>query len=186
VVPATPAAAQNFADVVGFDVAIDTTTGTVQEPTDKLAVPGCVTGGPPVEQDRALATDRPRSFDAGSAWTDTLTQLSCLGGIPITTRTARQWSVASSPGTDPVSGAPAIVVSYSAIPTMDGEARRNMDLVTLHASGTGTTEQYYDRTTGVLLSVHKTTSLNLDFAINGRVQHWHQDAEWRAALQAGR
>jgi len=184
--PPTPSASRDFVDAVPFDVTVDTVSGTVRLPTDSFAVPACVAGGPAVEQDRALATDRPRSFDAGSTWTDTLTRISCLGGVPLTTRTTRVVSVAPSVATDPVSGAPAIAVTYHSEPTMDGEARRNRDLVTLHGAGVGTTELYYDRRTGVLLSAHNTTSLDLDFAVNGRVQHLHQSADWRAALQAAR
>jgi hypothetical protein len=133
-----------------------------------------------VEQARWLATERPRSLTPAAVWQDTVTRVSCLGGIPLTTRTVRSFTVADTPATDPVTGTPAIHLSFTSAPQMDGEARRNMNLITLHGTGDGTTDQFYDRATGVLLSVHTVTSLDLSYAINGRTQHLHQRADWRA------
>jgi hypothetical protein len=187
VLPSPTAAPRQAADTApvetrraAFNIVLDTTTGVTRRTSEGVAVPACQTGGPAVEQDEALATDRPRSLAPSSTWTDTLTRVSCLAGIPLTTRTARHFTVSPTPAPDPVSGAPAIVVASQTQGTMDGEARRNVDLVTLHSTGGGTAEQYYDRASGVLLSARATSTWNLDVAINGRVQHLHQQADWRA------
>jgi len=166
-----------------FDVVVDTTTGAVRQPGNTPAVPGCPVGGPSAEQDQALATDRPSSLVAGATWTDTSTKFSCLAGIPLTTHTSRTYTVASSLESDPVSKASAILVSYTSTVSMDGEARRRMDLHTLHGTGTGETQQYYDRTTGALLSVHTTATLHLTYSINGRPQLFEQSADWKAKLR---
>jgi hypothetical protein len=167
-------------DREAFEFSVDTATGAIHRASDSAAVPGCPPGGPAVEQDEALAADRPRSFAVGTDWSDTLTHVSCLVGIPVTTRTTRLFHVASANTPDPVSGAPSIEVTYESDATWNGEARRHADLVTLHATGNGTTEQYYDRTSGVLLSAHTAVTFDLDAAINGRSQLLHQTAEWRA------
>jgi hypothetical protein len=167
-------------DRVAFAFSVDTATGTIHRPSDSAAVPGCPPGGPAVEQDEALATDLPRSFAVGTDWSDTLTHVSCLVGIPVTTRTIRVFQVASAGTPDPASGAQSVEITYESDVTWDGEARRRADLVTLHATGHGTTEQYYDRTSGVLLSAHTAVTFDLDAAINGRPQYLHQVAEWHA------
>ena len=190
VLPSPTATSRQAADTapvetrrVAFNILVDTATGISHRTADGLAVPACQSGGPAVEQDEALATDRPRALTPSSTWTDTLTRVSCLAGIPLTTRTARQVTVAPTPAPDPVSGMPAVVVTYQIKGTMDGEARRNVDLVTLHSTGDGSAEQYYDRVSGVLLSAHATSTWNLDLAINGRIQHLHQQADWRAVAR---
>jgi hypothetical protein len=134
-----------------------------------------------VEADETLATDRPRSFAPGTQWTDTLTRSSCLGGIPLTTRTIRVGTVGVATP-DPVTGTPSIQVSYTKNESWDGEARRRADLVTIHATGTGTVEQYYEQTTGVLLSTHTVTVFDINATIDGRPQYMHQPAEWRARI----
>jgi hypothetical protein len=171
---------------VSFEFDVDTATGIVHNTTDSAAVPGCPPGGPAAEQGEALASDRPRSFVVGTDWSDTLTKVSCLSGIPITTRTTRLFHVASANTPDPVSGAQSIEITNESDVTWDGEARRQADLVTIHATGSGTTERYYDHTSGVLLSAHTQVSFDLDDAVNGRSQHLHQAADWRAQLRAGR
>ena len=168
------------AQVAFFDARIDTLTGAVHRPGDSAAVPGCPPPGP-VEADETLATDRPRSFAPGTQWTDTLTRASCLGGIPLTTRTIRVATV--GPVTpDPTTGAPSILVSYNKDESWDGEARRRADLVAIHATGNGTVEQYFDHTTGVLLSSHTATVFDITATIDGKPQYMHQPAEWRAHL----
>jgi hypothetical protein len=169
-------------DSVRLNASIDTMTSAVHLPTDNAAVPSCPVGGPIVEQARALAVERPRSIEPGAAWVDTVVRVSCLGGVPLTTRTARQFTVASELATTPGSGVPAILVSYHSDPRMEGEARRGASLLTLHGKGEGHTDQYYDRATGVLQLAHTVTTLDLDFAVNGRPQHLHQAADWQARL----
>lgn len=183
--PTAPATARGGADsgavtVALFEAGIDTLTGAVHRPGDSAAVPRCPPPGP-VEADETLATDRPRSFAPGTQWTDTLARGSCLGGIPLTTRTVRVATVGAVTA-DPATGAPSIMVSYSKNESWDGEARRRTNLVTIHATGTGTVEQYYEQATGVLLSSHTATVFDIDATINGRTQYMHQPAEWRAKI----
>jgi hypothetical protein len=185
--PATSAATSDTvpveADRVSFEFNVDTATGAIHRPSDSAAVPGCPAGGPAVEQDEALASDRPRSFAVGTEWSDTLTHVSCLVGIPVTSRTTRVFHVVSASTPDPVSGAPSVEITYQSDVIWDGEARRHADLVTLHATGSGTTEQYYDRATGVLLSAQTDVAFDLTAAINGRSQYLHQVAQWRAQVR---
>jgi hypothetical protein len=181
--PAAPSrSADSSADtkVAFFDARVDTSTGTVRRPGDSAAVPSCPPPDP-VGADETLATDRPRSLAAGAQWTDTLSRASCLGGIPLTTHTIRVATVGGSTP-DPITGVPAIMVSYSKTESWDGEARRHADLVTIHATGTGTVQQYYEQATGVLLSSHTGTVFDLVATIDGRPQYMHQLGDWRAHL----
>ncbi|GEM_PF-3499441 len=138
--------------------------------------------GPTIGQARELATDRPRSFALGTTWRDTLSDTTCLGGVPLVTQAVRDYTVESQTATDPVSGAPAILVSHRSRASMHGDGRRSGQLITLDGSGDGTTQQFFDRTTGIMLSAHTTATLDLDVGVNGRAQHLHQQADWRAKL----
>jgi len=183
--PNTTNGSSALSDSVAFDLVVDTATGRAVTPGDSAAVPACPPGGPMAEQARALATQRPRTFAPSSTWSDSTTQLSCLGGVPVTTRTARAFTVAPQTTSDPVSGAEAILVSYQSETHLSGAARRGQQLVELDGGGTGTTQQYYDRTAGTLLSAHTTAALDLDLRVNGRLQRLHQQADWKAVKQHG-
>jgi hypothetical protein len=90
---------------------------------------------------------------------------------------------------DPVTGRDAIPVSYRSETRFAGAARRGptlSQLVRLEASGTGKTNQYYDRETGALLSAHTTADMLLQVWINGRLQRLHQQADWKAESAARR
>jgi len=170
---------KSFGDSIAFQMMVDTATGTVRAPGDSVAVPECPVGGPAFEQARSLATDRPASFAPGAFWSDTLSRFTCLGGIPLSSRIIRSFSVANSVVPDPTNGRPAIHVTLESTPKLDGEARRKADLISLHGVGSGTTHFYFDRQTGALLSAQNGTELDLDFSVNGRVEHLHQSASWR-------
>lgn len=167
---------------VPFRARVDTVTGVVRYDDDTSAATGCSARGPTADQARELATSRPRSLATGASWQDTLSSKSCLGGVPLTSRAARSFAVANASATDPVSGGHAILVTHTSAATMDGGGPRNGRLITLSGSGSGTTEQYFDRTTGVLLSAHTVATLDLDVGVNGRLQRLHQHAEWQARL----
>jgi hypothetical protein len=170
---------QSLGVPIPFRAMVDSTTGTVTFDRDTAST-GCPAGGPSADQARELATSRPRSFEPGTTWQDTLTDSSCLGGVPLTSHAVRTYAVAPSGATDPVSGAAAVLVTHDSRVTMDGGGRRNGQLITLTGSGTGSTEQYFDRGTGVLLSAHTAATLDLDVGVSGRVQRLHQHADWQA------
>jgi hypothetical protein len=167
---------------IPFRATVDSTTGAVTFDHDTTAT-GCPAGGPSADQARELATGRPRSFEPGATWQDTLTDNSCLGGVPLASRGVRDYTVATEGATDPATGAAAVLVTHASRVTMDGGGRRNGQLVTLTGSGTGSTEQYFDRATGVLLSAHTAATLDLDVGVSGRVQRLHQHADWQAKRQ---
>ena len=54
--------------------------------------------------------------------------------------------------------------------------------ITLNGKGDGSTEQYYDRVTGVMLSAHTVARLQLDVGEGGHVQRLMQQANWNAKL----
>jgi hypothetical protein len=93
--------------------------------------------------------------------------------------------VAPQSATDPVTGATAILIAHTSTTSMAGSGHRAGHYITLNGTGAGTTEEYYDRKTGVLLSAHTAATLDLDITVSGRVQRLHQLADWRARLKAG-
>jgi hypothetical protein len=84
---------------------------------------------------------------------------------------------------DRATGSQAVLISHTSTTTMAGSGHRAGHYITLYGSGTGTTEEYYDRRTGVLLSAHTAATLDLDITVSGHVQHLHQQADWRATIK---
>ena len=167
--------------LVPFRATIDSVTGTATiDPASTPSGSSCPTGGPAVSQARDLATTYPRSLIPGASWREALSDTSCLGGLPLMSSTSQRYTVASQGTTDPVTGAAAILVTHRSMTTMTGGGPRGAQTITLNGTGSGMTEQYYDRTTGVLLSAHTTATLDLDVGVSGRVQRLHQQADWRA------
>jgi hypothetical protein len=169
-----------------FHATIDTASGAVTVAPDTTApLAKCLARDPSVDQARQLATTRPRSFIPAATWRDVVTDSSCLGGVPLVTHSARDYAVAPQPGTDPVSGAAAVLIAHTSATTMVGGGHRAGHYITLNGSGTGATEEYYDRKTGLLLSAHTTATLDLDITVSGRAQRLHQQADWQAKMTGG-
>lgn len=168
---------------VAFRATIDSATGGVTVvPESSATTATCISGGPTVDQARQLATTRPRFLTPNAGWHDTVTDTSCLGGLPLVSRATRFYTVAGETAADPLTGAPAVLITHTSHTTMQGGGRRGAQVITLAGSGSGTTEEYYDRTSGVLLSAHTSAALALDVGVGGRVQRLHQQADWRARL----
>jgi hypothetical protein len=168
-----------------FRATVDTASGVVTLAPDSAASPApCGGRDPSTDQARKLATTRPRSFVASATWRDVVNDSSCLGGLPLVSRSAHVYTVAPQGVADPVSGAPAVLISHTSTTTMAGSGHRAGHYITLYGSGTGTTEEYYDRRNGLLLSAHTAATLDLDITLSGHVQHLHQQADWRAKLKA--
>lgn len=180
------AASQSGAPVVAFNATIDSASGMVlfAKGVDSAQAAGqsCVSGGPSVDQAREVATERPRSLDPGATWQDTLVDKGCLADIPLVTRATRVFTVSSEPVIDPVSGAQSVLVSHTSKATMIGGGAHLGRQITLNGQGDGTTEQYYDRVTGVMLSAHTVAALQLDVGTGGHVQRLIQNADWHAKL----
>jgi hypothetical protein len=168
-----------------FRATVDTASGVVTLAPDSAASPApCGGRDPSTDQARKLATTRPRSFIASATWRDVVNDSSCLGGLPLVSRSAHAYTVAPQSAADPVTGLPAVLISHTSTTTMAGSGHRAGHYITLYGSGTGTTEEYYDRRSGLLLSAHTAASLDLDITLSGHVQHLHQQADWRAKLTA--
>jgi hypothetical protein len=171
--------------LVPFRATIDSATGMATiDPASTPSASSCPIGGPSVSQARDLATTYPRSLVPGASWRASLSDTSCLGGLPLMSSTSQRYTVASQGATDPVTGAAAILVTHRSMTTMTGGGPRGAQTITLSGTGSGTTEQYYDRTTGVLLSAHTTATLDLDVGVSGRIQRLHQQADWRARAKS--
>jgi hypothetical protein len=166
-----------------FRATVDTASGVVTVAPDSAAslVP-CGGRDPSTDQARKLATTRPRSFVASATWRDVVNDSSCLGGLPLVSRSTHVYTVAPQSAADPVTGLSAVLISHTSATTMAGSGHRAGHYITLYGSGTGTTEEYYDRRSGLLLSAHTAASLDLDITLSGHVQHLHQQADWRAKL----
>jgi hypothetical protein len=188
---ATASAALRRTDSTGgtrslFQAMVDTASGAVTVAPDSMApLARCLARDPSVDQARLLATTRPRSFTPAATWRDVVTDSSCLGGVPLVTHATRDYAVAPQPATDPVSGAGAVLIAHTSTTTMTGSGHRAGHYITLNGSGTGATEEYYDRKTGALLSAHTTATLDLDITVGGRVQRLHQQANWQARMKGG-
>ena len=170
-----------------FDATVDSATGMIifGHGIDSSRTTGstCPAGGPAVDKAREFATERPRSLASGATWQDTLTARSCLlSDVPLVTRAVRVYTVSAEPIADPVSGTESVMVSQTMQETMIGGGPHLGRQITLNGKGDGTTEQYYDRTTGVVLSAHTVVSLQLDVGEAGRVERLMQHADWRARL----
>lgn len=169
------------ATTVPFRAAVDSATGMVT--IDAASTPSgssCPIGGPAVSQARSLATTFPRSLAPGASWRLTQADTSCLGGLPLVSTTLQTYTVAAQPSTDPVTGNAAVLVTHWSATTMTGGGTRGADTITLNGTGSGTTDQYYDRLTGQLLSARTKATLDLDVSVSGRVDRLHQQAEWQA------
>lgn len=168
-----------------FRATVDTASGVVTlAPDSATSAAPCAGRDPSTDQARKLATTRPRSFVASATWHDVVNDSSCLGGLPLVSRSTHVYTVAPQAATDPVTGLPAVLISHTSATTMAGSGHRAGHYITLYGSGTGTTEEYYDRRSGLLLSAHTAASLDLDITLSGHVQHLHQQADWRAKLKA--
>jgi len=189
VVAASPALRRTDASAgthTNFQATIDTASGAVTVARDTTApLAACLARDPSVDQARQLATTRPRSFIPAATWRDVVTDSSCLGGLPLVSRATRDYAVAPQPVTDPRSGAPAVLIAHTSTTTMVGSGHRAGHYITMNGSGTGATEEYYDRTTGVLLSAHTAATLDLNITVSGHVQRLHQQAEWKAVKSGG-
>jgi hypothetical protein len=108
---------------------------------------------------------------------------SCLGGLPLVSRSTRDYNVAPQGVADPATGSLAVLISHTSITTMAGSGHRAGHYITLYGSGNGTTQEYYDRKTGVLLSAHTVATLDLNITLSGHVQRLHQQADWRARIK---
>jgi len=186
--PSLQAANQSAPLPVTFDATIDSASGVVlfgkMIDTTRTTSPQCAAGGPTVDQAREVATERPRSFAPGAAWQDTLTDRTCLADIPLVTRAVRVYTVSLETAADPVSGVQAVLVSHTSQATMIGGGSHLGRQITLNGNGDGTTEQYYDRVTGVMLSAHTVARLQLDVGEGGHVQRLTQQADWHAKLES--
>ncbi len=168
-----------------FRATVDTASGVVTLAPNSATSPApCGGRDPSTDQARKLATTRPRSFVASATWHDVVNDSSCLGGLPLVSRSTHVYTVAPQAAADPVTGLPAVLISHTSATTMAGSGHRAGHYITLYGSGTGTTEEYYDRRSGLLLSAHTAASLDLDITLSGHVQHLHQQADWRAKLKA--
>ncbi len=184
--PGLQAASQSSAPTATFSATIDSATGVVLfakgVDSSRAAGASCAPGGPTVDQAREVATERPRSLDPGATWQDTLVDKSCLADIPLVTRATRVYTVSPEPVNDPISGASSVLVSHTSQATMIGGGPHLGRQITLNGQGGGTTEQYYDRVTGVMLSAHTVAALQLDVGQGGHVQRLVQHADWHAKL----
>jgi hypothetical protein len=182
---ATPRSDTSRATRTTFRATVDTASGVVTLAPDSAAsLAPCGGRDPSTDQARKLATTRPRSFVASATWRDVVNDSSCLGGLPLVSRSTHVYTVAPQGATDPVTGLAAVLISHTSTTTMAGSGHRAGHYITLYGSGTGTTEEYYDRRSGLLLSAHTAASLDLDITLSGHVQHLHQQADWRAKINA--
>jgi hypothetical protein len=167
-----------------FRASVDTASGIVSVMPDSAAtVDPCHGRDPSIDQARRLATTRPRSFAPSATWRDVANDSSCLGGLPLVSRSTRDYNVAPQGVADPITGSPAVLISHTSITTMAGSGHRAGHYITLYGSGTGTTQEYYDRRTGMLLSAHTVATLDLSITLSGHVQRLHQQADWRARIK---
>lgn len=167
-----------------FRATVDTASGIITVVPDSAAtLDPCQGRDPSIDQARKLATTRPRSFVPSAIWRDVVNDSSCLGGLPLVSRSTRDYSVAPQGITDPVTGSPAVLISHTSSTTMAGSGHRAGHYITLYGSGNGTTQEYYDRRTGVLLSAHTVATLDLNITLSGHVQRLHQQADWRARIK---
>jgi hypothetical protein len=166
-----------------FRATADTASGLVTvAPDSAAALDPCHGRDPSIDQARTLATARPRSFTPSATWRDVVTDSSCLGGLPLVSRSTRDYTVAPQGVADPATGSPAVLISHTSTTTMAGSGHRAGHYITLYGSGNGTTQEYYDRRTGVLLSAHTVATLDLNITLSGHVQRLHQQADWRATI----
>jgi hypothetical protein len=167
-----------------FRATVDTASGIVTVAPDSAAtLDPCQGRDPSIDQARKLATTRPRSFAPSATWRDVVNDSSCLGGLPLVSRSTRDYSVAPQGVADPATGSPAVLISHTSTTTMAGSGHRAGHYITLYGSGNGTTQEYYDRKTGALLSVHTVATLDLNITLSGHVQRLHQQADWRAKIK---
>ncbi|SRR5579863_568602 len=168
-----------------FRATVDTASGIVTVAPDSAAtLDPCQGRDPSIDQARRLATTRPRSFAPSATWRDVVNDSSCLGGLPLVSRSTRDYTVAPQGVADPATGSPAVLISHTSTTTMAGSGHRAGHYITLYGSGNGTTQEYYDRKTGVLLSAHTVATLDLNITLSGQVQRLHQQADWRARIKA--
>jgi hypothetical protein len=168
-----------------FRATVDTASGAVTLAPDSAAtLAPCGGRDPSIDQARNLATARPKTFAPSATWREVVTDSSCLGGLPLVSRSTRDYTVAPQSGSDHVSSAQAVLISHTSTTTMAGSGHRAGHYITLYGSGTGTTAEEYDRRTGLLLSAHTVAILDLDITVSGHVQHLHQQADWRAKIKA--
>jgi hypothetical protein len=158
--------------LVPFSAMVDTATASVRLTNDS-GVLSC-----PAANGAALATVReflsavPRSLAPGATWSDTVTTVTCRGGIPVTTTARRRFSVT-------LDGA-VVLVEH----TTSAELHGTKSSVELSGHGEGRARQHYQVETGRLLDGTSKVDIDLHVGTPGHLVALKQHAETQVTPSA--
>ena len=106
-------------------------------------------------------------------WMDSSSSETCHGFIPALLRTTYTYRVVAE---TEFKGTPAILVERSTNTSSTAEGAQNQHRILIRGDGSGTTQFYLDRTTGVLLGANSEQTTTLIITSSGRNQQFIQNS----------
>jgi hypothetical protein len=167
-------ASGNYSQLVPFSATVDTATAAVRLASDSAALNCPATNGAALATVREFLSGVPRSLAPGATWSDTVTTVTCRGGIPVTTTSRRRFTVTLQPTPNRPEGA-VLLVEH----TTTAELRGSKGSVELNGHGNGRATQRYQVQTGRLLDGASTVDVDLHVGTAGHLVALTQHAETR-------
>ena len=166
--------------LVPFSATVDTANARVRFASDSSpsAVSCPVANGAALANVREFLASVPRSLSPGASWSDTVTTVTCRGGIPVTTTARRQFTVTLEPTAGRPEGAVVLVAHTTSAELRGGTSQHGISIA-LTGHGEGQASQRYQAQTGQLLSGVSTVDVDLQVGTTGHLVALKQRAETR-------
>jgi hypothetical protein len=166
--------------IVPFSATVDTATARVRLASDssQTAVSCPMANGAALANVREFLSSVPRSLSPGASWTDTVTTVTCRGGIPVTTTAQRRFTVTLEPAAGRPEGA-VVLVAHTTSAELHGATNQHGISIALTGHGEGQASQRYQVQTGRLLSGLSTVDVDLQVGTTGHLVALKQRAETR-------
>jgi hypothetical protein len=166
--------------LVPFSATVDTATARVRLASDssQSAVSCPMANGAALANVREFLASVPRSLSPGASWIDTVTTVTCRGGIPVTTTARRHFTVTLEPTAGRPEGAVVLVAHTTSAELRGGTSQHGISIA-LTGHGEGQASQRYQVLTGQLLGGVSTVDVDLQVGTTGHLVALKQRAETR-------
>lgn len=129
---------------------------------------------------RPLITTHSKALSLTSAWTDSISAVTCSGsGIPTTLKIVRSYRVL---GEETYSATQVLLIERIEATNFNGSGSQEQHQVEIKGIGIGTSRIYLDRTTGATVAVESTQKIDTIIRSSGRLQHFIQNITQKIEL----